>query len=72
LIVLSIEKKLEERKEQLIAHYVKNGYIKAEEVIRAFRKVPRELFIGSNPKKYAYLDRPLGILGNQTISAPHF
>ncbi|NHJ47954.1 MAG: protein-L-isoaspartate(D-aspartate) O-methyltransferase [Asgard group archaeon] len=71
MIELISDEKLLERKEELIANYVKNGYIRSEEVKRAFRKVPRELFIGSNPKRYAYLDRPLGILGNQTISAPH-
>ncbi|HUU79307.1 MAG TPA: protein-L-isoaspartate(D-aspartate) O-methyltransferase [candidate division Zixibacteria bacterium] len=65
------EKQLQERKEELINHYRRNGYLKSEEVIRAFRVVPRENFIGTNAKKYAYLDRPLPILSNQTISAPH-
>lgn len=71
MIKLISDEKLKERKEELIANYIRNGYLKSEEIIRAFRRVPRELFIGSNPKRYAYLDRPLGILGNQTISAPH-
>ncbi len=65
------EQKLKERKEELISHYKKNGYLKSEEIISAFRKVPREHFIGSNPKRLAYLDRPLPIYSNQTISAPH-
>lgn len=65
------EKQLQEQKEELISHYLRNGYLKSEEVIRAFRVVPRENFIGTNAKKYAYLDRPLPILSNQTISAPH-
>lgn len=65
------DEKLAKRKEELITHYIKSGYIHSEEVIEAFRRVPREKFIGSNPKRYAYLDRPLPILSNQTISAPH-
>ncbi|NHK30410.1 MAG: protein-L-isoaspartate(D-aspartate) O-methyltransferase, partial [Asgard group archaeon] len=71
MIKVISNEKLKERKEELIANYIRNGYIQSEEVIRAFRKVPREFFIGTNPKRYAYLDRPLGISGNQTISAPH-
>ena len=65
------EKELREKKERLIEHYIKHGYIKSEEVIRAFRVVPRSLFIGSNPKSLAYRDTPLPILSRQTISAPH-
>jgi protein-L-isoaspartate(D-aspartate) O-methyltransferase len=68
---MTIDDKLADRKEQLISHFIKNGYIKSNDVIRAIRKVPRELFIGSNPKQYAYTDRPLPILKNQTISAVH-
>ncbi|MHA1630083.1 MAG: protein-L-isoaspartate(D-aspartate) O-methyltransferase [Candidatus Heimdallarchaeota archaeon] len=65
------EWKLQEEKENLIAHYKMNGYIKSPEVVRAFRMVPREEFIGKNLKRMAYLDRPLPILAGQTISAPH-
>lgn len=65
------DQSLKERKEELIAHYKRNGYLKSEEIIRAFRVVPREEFIGPNPKRLAYMDRPLPIYSNQTISAPH-
>jgi len=65
------ERKLQDQKEQLIARYRMNGYIKTQEVIRALRMVPREEFIGPNIKRMAYLDRPLPILAGQTISAPH-
>jgi protein-L-isoaspartate(D-aspartate) O-methyltransferase len=67
----SLDNELREKKEKLIAHYKRYGYISSEEVIRAFRKVPREEFVGDRQKKYAYMDRPLPILKNQTISAPH-
>ncbi|MBD3191553.1 MAG: protein-L-isoaspartate(D-aspartate) O-methyltransferase [Candidatus Heimdallarchaeota archaeon] len=65
------DEQLKKKKEELITHYKRYGYLKSEKVIRAFRKVPRSVFIGSNPKNQAYLDRPLPIKGNQTISAPH-
>ncbi len=68
---MSDDEKLAKRKDELIAHYRQNGYLQTENVIRAFRTVPREKFIGPNPKRYAYLDRPLPIFSSQTISAPH-
>ncbi|MFW9924788.1 MAG: protein-L-isoaspartate(D-aspartate) O-methyltransferase [Candidatus Thorarchaeota archaeon] len=68
---MSENEKLQSKKEQLISYYIKNGYLTSEDVIEAFRRVPREKFIGPNPKEYAYLDRPLQIYSNQTISAPH-
>ena len=71
LIIVCEDEKLVKRKEELIANYKRNGYLESEEIIRAFRTVPREKFIGSNPKRFAYLDRPLSIASNQTISAPH-
>lgn len=71
LIIVSEDEKFVKRKEELIANYKRNGYLESEEIIRAFRTVPREKFIGSNPKRFAYLDRPLSISSNQTISAPH-
>ncbi|MHA1556598.1 MAG: protein-L-isoaspartate(D-aspartate) O-methyltransferase [Candidatus Heimdallarchaeota archaeon] len=68
---MSDDEKLIKRKEEHIAHYRQSGYLQTEDVIRAFRTVPREKFIGPNPKRYAYLDRPLPIFSSQTISAPH-
>ena len=68
---MNTKSKLNERKEELIAKYVQSGYIESEEIIRAFREVPREKFIGENPARFAYLDRPLRIYSEQTISAPH-
>lgn len=40
-------------------------------MIRAISKVPRELFVTHELRKYAYLDTPLPIGHGQTISAPH-
>ncbi|ATZ61605.2 MAG: protein-L-isoaspartate O-methyltransferase [Methanosarcinales archaeon Met12] len=42
-----------------------------EHVLKAMRAVPRHLFIPEEFRKYAYVDRPLPIGENQTISAPH-
>ncbi|MHA1354755.1 MAG: protein-L-isoaspartate O-methyltransferase, partial [Candidatus Heimdallarchaeota archaeon] len=67
---MNTKSKLNERKEELIAKYIQSGYIESEEIIRAFREVPREKFIGENPARFAYLDRPLRIYSEQTISAP--
>lgn len=68
---MSNESEFIERKEQLITYYRNAGYIDSQEAVRAFLAVPREEFIGPNPKQLAYVDRPLPIYENQTISAPH-
>jgi len=40
-------------------------------VLKAMRKVPRHLFVPANYRRFAYVDRPLPIGGNQTISQPY-
>ena len=61
-----------EQKERLIQHYMRNGYVKDELSIKAFRKVPREFFIPDNLQSSAYSDHPLPLMNTgQTISAPH-
>jgi len=47
------------------------GYIKTDEMERAFRTVPREEFVRSDTRNHAYRDSPLPIGLGQTISAPH-
>jgi protein-L-isoaspartate(D-aspartate) O-methyltransferase len=47
------------------------GHIKTSEVKRAMSEVPREEFMPSDYRTYAYMDRPLPIGNGQTISAPH-
>ncbi|MEM2445013.1 MAG: protein-L-isoaspartate O-methyltransferase [Sulfolobales archaeon] len=58
-------------RERLINELVSIGVLKSEKVIKAISKVPRELFIPPELRKYAYLDTPLPIGFGQTISAPH-
>jgi len=59
------------KKEQLIENLKKEGIIRSEKVEKAFRKVPRELFVPEEYREYAYFDEPLPIGYGQTISAPH-
>jgi len=55
----------------LVNFLEKSGYIKSENVKKAFLKISRENFIPTKLKKQAYLDSPLEIGNGQTISAPH-
>ena len=60
-----------DKKEMLIKDLVEGGYLKTPEIIKAFRKIPREGFVGDSQRDYAYSDEPLHIGSGQTISAPH-
>ncbi len=62
---------LAEKKKALIEHLISSGYLRTKPVIEAFRQVPRENFIPTAQKDYAYVDEPLPIGSGQTISAPH-
>ena len=60
------------RKEQLIDHYRRRGYVKDEKAFDAFLQVPREKFIPEKMASSAYLDHQLPLMNTgQTISAPH-
>jgi len=45
--------------------------IKSENIIKAFSKVPRELFVSEDWRDFAYKDHPLSIGFHQTISQPY-
>jgi len=49
---------------------VREGYIVSENVRRAFLSVRRENFVPKELMEYSYIDRPLPIGEDQTISAP--
>lgn len=55
----------------MVRELISVGVLKSEKVIRAISKVPRELFVPPELRRYAYLDTPLPIGYGQTISAPH-
>jgi len=59
------------KREKLIERLVKEGILRSSHIVKAFKKVPREEFVPSDAKKYAYVDQPLPIGWGQTISAPH-
>jgi len=61
---------LQQRK-QLVETLEKHNRIKTDKIKKAFLQTPREKFIPEKIKKYAYIDTPLEIGNNQTISAPH-
>jgi protein-L-isoaspartate(D-aspartate) O-methyltransferase len=50
---------------------IRDHGIKDEAVLEAIRTVPRERFVLEAYQAYAYLDRPLPILAEQTISQPY-
>jgi len=58
------------KKEVLINSLISEGWLKTDIIISAFRKVPREKFVPSELKRFAYVDEPLPIGYGQTISQP--
>ncbi|MBI4895262.1 MAG: protein-L-isoaspartate(D-aspartate) O-methyltransferase [Candidatus Aenigmarchaeota archaeon] len=59
------------QKENLLKNLIKKGVLKNPEVISAFRKVPREDFVLKKYREYSYVDEPLPIDYDQTISQPY-
>ena len=57
--------------EKLIRYLKEHGRIKTPEVEQAFRKVDRKEFVPEKHRDNAYIDRPIAIGENATISAPH-
>ena len=60
-----------QQRERLVDDLLRTGYIKTENVKKAFLTIPRELFVPYFLKPRAYDDTPLEIGHGQTISAPH-
>jgi len=61
----------EQERKHLVTRLIQEKYIQSKNVEQAFLTVPREEFLPSSMKKYAYIDSPLDIGKGQTISAPH-
>lgn len=61
---------LAREKQVLIDFWKQNGLISNAAILDAFKIVPRENFTLPEFKNEVYLDRPLPILGGQTISQP--
>ncbi|MEJ5274001.1 MAG: protein-L-isoaspartate O-methyltransferase, partial [Spirochaetota bacterium] len=59
---------------EMVEQLRRNGFLKTNEIIKAFNKVDRKLFMAEKYEKYAYIDEPFPIPPfdrNHTISAPH-
>jgi protein-L-isoaspartate(D-aspartate) O-methyltransferase len=56
--------------EDLISYMKEVGHLKSKKLELALRTVPRELFVPRGTKKAAYVDSPLHIGFDQTISQP--
>lgn len=59
------------KREKMVKKQLKSRGIDDENVIRAFKEVPREKFVPDHLKEYSYQDGPLPIGDNQTISQPY-
>lgn len=57
-------------KEKLIEELVHDGYLKTPSIIDAFTYIDRNDFIPEDMKQYAYVNEPLSIGFDQTISQP--
>ncbi len=58
----------------IINQLINQGFLKSDRIIKAMKKVRRELFMPVRYRKYAYVDEPFPIppyIGLQTISALH-
>ena len=61
----------DDKRKELVKMLKRVRRIKSEHVEKAFLQTPRELFLPEEIKHYAYIDTPLQIGNDQTISAPH-
>lgn len=62
---------MEKTLNELVSNLVKLKLIRRKEIIEAFLKVDRKEFVKEEYKSQAYLDIPLPIVDDATISAPH-
>ena len=70
-MILMSEDHFKNARDNIVRRLRNNGYIKSDEMERAFRTVPREEFVQPDTRTHAYRDSPLPIGLGQTISAPH-
>jgi len=63
--------KYERQREEMVRNQIEARGIKAPEVLAAFRRVPRHLFVSEALRDQAYGDYPLPIGEQQTISQPY-
>ena len=56
--------------ENLVKNMIASGVLKNPEIIDTFKKIDRKFFVPEDLKEHIYIDRPLPIGKNQTISQP--
>jgi protein-L-isoaspartate(D-aspartate) O-methyltransferase len=59
------------RRKAMVEHSIAARGVRDELVLEAMGKVPREPFLPKNLREFAYVDSPLPIEGEQTISQPY-
>ncbi|MCZ6877822.1 MAG: protein-L-isoaspartate(D-aspartate) O-methyltransferase [Acidobacteria bacterium] len=60
-----------QQREEMVESQLKGRGIANELVLEAMRKVPRHLFMPPEVRQYAYIDSPVPIGAEQTISQPY-
>jgi protein-L-isoaspartate(D-aspartate) O-methyltransferase len=66
----AVDSRAEER-DRMVREQIERRQIKAPQVLRAMRRVPRHLFVPEKQSDYAYEDRALPIENGQTVSQPY-
>jgi protein-L-isoaspartate(D-aspartate) O-methyltransferase len=70
-MIMPLNDYYEEARNEMIETQLLSRGIKDKKVLEAFRKTPRHLFVPENLREHAYEDRPLPLIGGQTISQPY-
>ncbi len=60
-----------QQREQMVETQLKSRDVQSERVLEAMKKVPRHLFMPESVRQYAYIDSPVPIGQEQTISQPY-
>jgi protein-L-isoaspartate(D-aspartate) O-methyltransferase len=58
-------------REKMVEHQIRSRGVSDPKVLEAMRSVPREKFVSTSQRDYAYSDGPLPIGKGQTISQPY-
>ncbi len=62
---------MSDQRNDMVEHHIKARGVRDRLVLDAMRTVPREEFIPEKLREFAYLDTPLPIAADQTISQPY-
>jgi protein-L-isoaspartate(D-aspartate) O-methyltransferase len=71
LSMKNLSKKYARKREEMVRSQIEARGIRESQVLSAFRKVPRHLFVSEALREQAYGDYPLPIGEQQTISQPY-